>query len=80
MRADAGTGLRDHVGVWGGFLLFSPTVRVGSGGERRDTQEDTQERAHKMLHLPFSDLPLKKCPISDDCLCEGNRLQDFQTM
>ena len=50
--------------VWGGgILLFSPTVWTGSGGERRDTHRNTHTGTYtRMLHLPFSDLPLKKCP------------------
>ena len=60
---DAGTGVRGHVGVWGGILRFSPTVWAGSGGERRDTHTGTHTGTYtQMLHLPFSDLPLKKCP------------------
>ena len=34
----------------------------GVRGEQRDTQEHTGTYT-RMLHLPFSDLPLKKCPI-----------------
>ena len=90
---DAGTGLRGHVGVWGGIVLFSHTVLwVGSAGGREEghththththtvTHTHTHARAHththteehththtgmytQMLHLPFSDLPLKKCPM-----------------
>ena len=97
--------------MWGGILLFSPTVWAGSGGgERRDTHTHTHTQTHtnthkrtqthtnahkrthahthtrthahthtqrnthrnthtgtytRMLHLPFSDLPLKKCPTTD---------------
>ena len=36
-----------------------PHSMGGVGGERRDTHRNTQERT-RMLHLPFSDLPLKK--------------------
>ena len=51
------------MGVCGGILLFSPTVWAGSGGERRDTRTGTRTGTYtRMLHLPFSDLPLKKCP------------------
>ena len=49
----------------GGILLFSPTVRAGPGGERRGTYTGTHTHTGtytRMLHLPFSDLPLKKCP------------------
>ena len=45
---DAGTGVRGHVGVWGGILLFTPTVLAGSGGERRDTH--THTGAHTVAH------------------------------
>ena len=52
---DAGAGLRGHVG-YGGILLFSPIVwarfRGGEGGGHTGTYT-------RMLHLPFSDLPLK---------------------
>ena len=85
---DVGTGMRGHVGVWGGILLFSPTVWAVSGAERRDTHTHTHTHTHtrehthththtrthththtgthtgtytRMLLLPFSDLPLKKC-------------------
>ena len=60
------------MGVWGGILLFSPTVWVGSGGERRDahthTHTHTEEHTHtgtytQMLHLPFSDLPGRSYPL-----------------
>ena len=55
-----GRGVRGHVGVWGGILLFSPTVWAGSGGERRDTHRKTDTGPYTpMLHLPFSDLPLR---------------------
>ena len=46
----------------GGILLLTPTVWTGSGGDRRDTQEHTGTYT-RMLHLPYSDPPLKKCPI-----------------
>ena len=67
---DAGTGVRDHVGGVGGILLFSPTVWAGlRGAEEGHTHTHTHthtEETHtgtytRMLHLPFSDLPLKKC-------------------
>ena len=61
---DAGTGVRGHVRLWGGILLFNPTVWAGSWrGDERHTQEHTGAYT-QMLHLPFSDLPLKKCPIN----------------
>ena len=46
-----GTGVRGHVGVWGGFLLFSPTVCVGSGGERRDTHTHTGTHTHTQRNV-----------------------------
>ena len=53
-------------GCGGGILLFGPTVWLGSGGGGGDTHR-THTGTHtgtytRMLHLPFSDLPLKKCP------------------
>ena len=56
-------------GCGGGILLFSPTVWAGLGGERRETHRNTHTHTRtytRMLHLPFSDLPLKKCPITGD--------------
>ena len=52
------------MGVWGGggILLFSPTVWAGSGG-RGGTHTGTRTGTYtRMLRLPLSDLPLKKCP------------------
>ena len=48
----------------GGILLFSLTVWVGSwGGDEGHTQEHTHTGTYtQMLHLPFSDPPLRKCP------------------
>ena len=58
-----GRGVRGHVGAWGAILLFSPTVQAGlGGGEEGHAQEHTGTYT-RMLHLPFSDLPLKKSPI-----------------
>ena len=63
---DAGTGVRGHVGVWGAILLFSPTMWAGQGGgEEGHTQEHTHTHTGtytRMLHLPFSNLPLQRCP------------------
>ena len=65
MGTDAGTGVRGHVGVWGGLLLCSPTVWAGSGGERRDThththtEEHTQERTRECCTYPLATYPLK---------------------
>ena len=60
-------------GVGGGFLLFSPTVWVGfGGGEEGPHTQHTHTHTHtgthtgtytRMLHLPFSDLPLKSARI-----------------
>ena len=46
-----------------------PHSMGGARGERRDTHTHTQTHTHtgtytRMLHLPFSDLPLKKCQKS----------------
>ena len=52
-----------HVGVWGGASAVQPHNMGGVG--RRDTQEHTHTHTGtcmRMLHLPFSDLPLQKCP------------------
>ena len=68
---DAGTdagGVR--VRVRGGILLFGRTGRGWSGGRGQGhTHRNTHTHTHthtgtytQMLHLPFSDLPLKKCP------------------
>ena len=46
---DAGTGVGVHVGVWGGILLFSPTVWTGSGAKRRDTH--THKHTHRNTHI-----------------------------
>ena len=60
---DAGTGLRAHVGVWGGFFSLAAQDGGGQGGEGR--------RTHR---LPFSDLPLKECPIV--ACCRGGVYQE----
>ena len=47
---------------WGGFCCSAPQSgrgRGGRGGTHTGTHTGTYTR---MLHLPFSDLPLKKCP------------------
>ena len=57
--------MRGHVRVWGEFCCSAPQYGRGHGGETRDTQEHTHTHTGtytQMLHLPFSDLPLKKCP------------------
>ena len=49
-------------------MLFSPTVWAGSWGETRDTHTHTGTHTGtytQMFHLPFSDLPLKKCSTND---------------
>ena len=59
---DAGTGGRGHVGL-GGALCCSVHSMGGVGG-RGGTHTGTRRGTYThMLHLPFSDLPLKKCPI-----------------
>ena len=51
------------MGLRGGILLFSPIVWAGSGGGRGGRHTGTHTGTYtRMLHLPFSDLPLKKCP------------------
>ena len=41
MGTDAGKGVRGHVGVGCGILLFSPTLWAGQGGAEGHTQEHT---------------------------------------
>ena len=57
---------------WGrGFCCSLPQYGRGKGGERRDTHRNTHTHTGtytRMLHLPFSDLPLEKCPISQGSL------------
>ena len=65
---DAGTGVRGPVGCGGGFYCSVPQHGRGqgeSGGTHTHTQEDThtQRNIHANVALPFSELPLKKCPI-----------------
>ena len=43
-------GVRGHVWVLGGILLFSPTLWAGSGGERRDTHTHTHTQEHTQEH------------------------------
>ena len=64
---DAGTGVRGHVRVWGENSAVQPHSMGGVMGGRRGTHTHTHTGTHtgtytQMLHLPFSDLPLKKCP------------------
>ena len=60
---DAGTGVRGHVRVWGEFCCSAPQYGRGHGGGRGGTHTGTHTGTYtRMLHLPFSDLPLKKCP------------------
>ena len=69
----AETGVRGHVGVWGGFCCSTRQYGWGQAGEEvhTHTHTNTQERAHththtgmctRMLHLPLRDLPFKQCP------------------
>ena len=49
----------------GGFCCSAPQYGRGQGGERRDAHRNTHTHTGmymRMLHQPFSDLPLKKCP------------------
>ena len=53
-------------GCWGGFWCSAPQYGRGLGGDRRDTHRNTHTHTGtytRMLHLPFSDLPLKTSPI-----------------
>ena len=54
-------------GCGGGILLSSPTVWWGQGeGGGTHTGTHTHTGTYtQMFHLPFSDLPLKKCPRGD---------------
>ena len=48
--------------------------RVMGGGDEGHTQEHTHTGTYmRMLHLPFSDLPLKKCPMD----APGHFFSDF---
>ena len=47
---DAVKGVRGHVGVRGGILLFSHRLWAGSGGERRDTDTDTHTHTQTHTH------------------------------
>ena len=61
---DAGTGVRGRVRVWGEFCCSAPQYGWDhGGGDEGHTQEHTHTDTGtymQMLHLPFSDLPLKK--------------------
>ena len=53
--------------VRGGFCSLAAQDGGGPGAGGRDTHRNTHTHTHtgtytQMLHLPFSDLPLKKCP------------------
>ena len=49
-----------YVGVWGGNLLFSPTVWAGlGGGEEGHTQEHAQERIRECCTYPLATYPSK---------------------
>ena len=59
---DAGTGVRGHIRVWGKSAV-QPHSLGGVMGGRRGTHTGTHTGTYtQMLHLPFSDLPLKTCP------------------
>ena len=50
------------MGVWEGFCCSAPQY-----GRAEDTHRNTRTHTHtrtytRILHLPFSDLPFKKCP------------------
>ena len=69
------------MGVGGGFYCSVPQYGWGegeSGGTHTGTHTGTYTR---MLHLPFSDLPLKKCPkdsLSKESV--GKALNDMTTI
>ena len=56
----------------GGILLFSPTVRAGSGGgERRDTHRNTHRNVHANV-APIRCFPLEPFfEINPGILCSG---------
>ena len=61
---DAGTGVRGHVGVWGGILLFSLTVWAGSGGRggmRTHTHTHTHTQTHTHTHTHIHVLTRECC-------------------
>ena len=71
---DAGTAVGGSCGGVGRDPAVQPHSMGGVGGGRRGTHTHTCTRIHthtgthtgtytRMLHLTFSDLPLKKCPI-----------------
>ena len=52
--------------MWGGFCCSAPQYGRGGGG-RGGTHTGTRTGTYtRMLHLPFSDLPLKKCPVEGE--------------
>ena len=64
----AGTGMRGHVGMWGGGHSAVQPHSMGRirGGEEGHTHTHTQEHIgtyRRMLHLPFSNLPFQKSPM-----------------
>ena len=64
--ADAGTGMRGHVGVWGGFCFSAPHYGWGSGGgEEGHAQEHTQERARDCCTYPLATYPFKSARTPD---------------
>ena len=44
--ADAGTGVRGRVRVWGDFCCSAPQSGWGHGGETRDTHRNTHGNVH----------------------------------
>ena len=64
---DAGTGGGVRVRVRGGFCSLAAQDGGGPGAGGRRAHTHTHRGTHtgtytQVLHLPFSDLPLKKCP------------------
>ena len=69
---DAGTGVRGHVGVWGGILLFSPTVWAGSGGRAEGhTHRNTHTHTQRNVHANVAPTPLATYPLKSARLVRG---------
>ena len=74
---DSGTGVRGHVGVWGGICC---SALGGSGGERRDTHRNThthtQERTRECCTCPLATCPLKSARMFAEDISEDFSLVD----
>ena len=62
------------MGAWGGG--GESAVQSHSMGEFRGRAEGRTGTYTQMLHLPFSALPLKKCPIDVLLLCICQRIKE----